>query len=108
MVTVRKSTLIILSMMGIKIINPGPLAAMTLPKRKITPRSYSFKIRMALLRKKITSTMMAAKVYIRSSPHKVQKPSQKQFLFLEYLSWLDTNSHMEVNLALLFFTVSSK
>src|SRR4030065_599526 len=44
MVTVLKSTLIILSTNGIIKINPGPLTLLTLPNLNITTLSYSFKI----------------------------------------------------------------
>src|SRR5215216_648011 len=49
MVTVLRSILTILSAMGIRMNRPGPLALpCTLPSLKITPRSYSLTILMAL------------------------------------------------------------
>jgi hypothetical protein len=36
--------------MGIRRINPGPFTPIILPRRKMTPRSYSDKIRIALER----------------------------------------------------------
>jgi hypothetical protein len=39
-----KLTLFILSIKGMRKMMPGPLEAMSLPRRKITPLSYSFKI----------------------------------------------------------------
>jgi hypothetical protein len=56
MVTRRRLTFTILSMMGMRMINPGPLVAITRPNLKITPRSYSLKILMAAARKKIIKT----------------------------------------------------
>ena len=44
-VTVRRSTLTIRSTIGIRKISPGPFWAMRRPRRKITPRSYSRRIR---------------------------------------------------------------
>ena len=41
MATVLRLTLVMRSMMGMRMISPGPLALITRPKRKITPRSYS-------------------------------------------------------------------
>jgi hypothetical protein len=43
-------------------INPGPFALMIRPSLNITPRSYSFKMRKAAERKKITRTIMATAV----------------------------------------------
>jgi hypothetical protein len=43
-------------------IKPGPLAAMTRPSLNITPRSYSFKMRIAAERKKMMTTRMATGV----------------------------------------------
>src|SRR5512134_904038 len=57
--TTRRSTRTILSMTGISRMSPGPLAPMTRPSRKITPRSYSFRILMALYRNRITMTSSA-------------------------------------------------
>ena len=54
--TRRRVTLTILSMIGMRIIKPGPLVLITRPRRKITPRSYSLKIQMADVRKKTIST----------------------------------------------------
>src|SRR6056297_2573514 len=44
---VRKLTFTIRSMIGIRIIRPGPFAPTILPKRKITPLSYSLTILIA-------------------------------------------------------------
>src|ERR671920_679500 len=59
MVTVLKSILTILSTNGRRIKSPGPLGPpCTRPRRKITPRSYSLTILIALVRmdKTITTT----------------------------------------------------
>src|SRR5215217_7777123 len=56
MVTVLKSILTILSTSGIRINRPGPLALpWTLPRRKITPRSYSLTTLIALNNTEATS-----------------------------------------------------
>src|SRR5207302_9898792 len=47
MVTTRKSIRTMRSTIGMRKINPGPLAPSNFPRRKITPRSYSRRIRMA-------------------------------------------------------------
>ena len=46
-VTVRRSTRTILSMIGIRKIRPGPFWSIRRPRRKITPRSYSRRTRIA-------------------------------------------------------------
>src|SRR5881628_2356958 len=46
MVTTRKSILTIRSTMGIRKMSPGPFAPCNLPSRKMTPRSYSRRMRM--------------------------------------------------------------
>ena len=57
-VTTRKSIFTILSTIGIRKISPGPFAPCNLPSRKITPRSYSRKMRMACGRIKIARMTM--------------------------------------------------
>ena len=44
-VTVRRSILTIRSTIGIRKISPGPFWAIRRPRRKMTPRSYSRRIR---------------------------------------------------------------
>ena len=57
--TVLKLTLVILSMMGMRMMSPGPLGVpRTLPSLNITPLSYSFKIFIALARKKTINTII--------------------------------------------------
>jgi hypothetical protein len=46
-VTVLRLILNSLSIPGMMKINPGPFAPMSLPRRKMTPRSYSLRILMA-------------------------------------------------------------
>src|SRR5215207_9629064 len=61
MVTVRRSTLIILSRMGTRKKSPGPLAPLILPREKMTPRSYSLTMGTALpIRNSSTTTAMTA------------------------------------------------
>src|SRR5512135_976806 len=48
-VTTRRSTFVMRSMKGIMKNKPGPLAPTKRPRRKMTPRSYSCTILMALL-----------------------------------------------------------
>src|SRR5213593_3040739 len=57
MVTTRKSIRTIRSTIGMRKIRPGPFAPSNFPKRKITPRSYSRRIRIACGRM-ITARMM--------------------------------------------------
>src|SRR5215213_4644403 len=58
MVTVLRSILTILSTIGRRIKSPGPLGPpWTLPRRKITPRSYSLTTLMALYKTDATTTM---------------------------------------------------
>src|SRR5262249_45966190 len=45
MVTTRRSILTMRSTIGIRKINPGPFVPSSLPRRKITPRSYSRRMR---------------------------------------------------------------
>jgi hypothetical protein len=48
--------------MGIRRISPGPLAlGKARPNRKTTPRSYSFRILMALIKKNTAMTIMKRK-----------------------------------------------
>src|SRR5215211_3602954 len=65
-VTVLKPTLTILSTIGIRMKRPGPLARpCTLPSLKMTPRSYSLTILIALVRMNkmtATSTMAATPI----------------------------------------------
>src|SRR6267378_2774942 len=58
-VTTRKSILTILSTMGMRKIIPGPLApcAWSLPRRKMTPRSYSRRMRNACGSTKAATTI---------------------------------------------------
>src|SRR6266436_1603011 len=60
-VTTRKSIRTIRSTMGMRKINPGPFAPSNFPRRKITPRSYSRRIRIACGRM-ITARMMMGMV----------------------------------------------
>jgi hypothetical protein len=61
-------------------ISPGPLAPISLPKRKITPRSYSLRILMdaearimtKMIKKKIAGEIPA----IRLSPFQIQQSCQ--------------------------------
>src|ERR1039457_248920 len=55
-VTTRKSIRTILSTMGMRKMMPGPFAPCNLPSRKITPRSYSRRMRMDCGRMKIART----------------------------------------------------
>ena len=56
LVMVRKSTRIMRSTGPKTMISPGPLGlGMARPRRKITPRSYSFRTRMQVNRYKATS-----------------------------------------------------
>ena len=64
MVIIRISTLTILSTMGIKMMRPGPFVAIILPKRNITPRSYSLSTLIAAAKNKTTKTIMVIVVYI--------------------------------------------
>src|ERR687885_2571249 len=57
MATVRRSTLTIRSRIGTSRKRPGPLAGpRTLPREKMTPRSYSLTMRTALANKKTTNS----------------------------------------------------
>jgi hypothetical protein len=58
-------------MIGMRMINPGPLVAMTRPSLKITPRSYSLRILMAEARKKTMKTIIRIKNVgmVPSFPH---------------------------------------
>src|ERR1039457_6996557 len=58
MVTTRRSILTMRSTTGMRMIRPGPLAPSSLPSRKMTPRSYSRRMRMACGR------IMAARMMI--------------------------------------------
>jgi hypothetical protein len=63
MVTVRSDTFTIRSTMGMMKNRPGPLAPMTRPRRKITPRSYSLTIRtLADNSRKTTAAAMATPI----------------------------------------------
>src|ERR1039457_5454432 len=55
-VTTRKSIRTILSTMGMRKMMPGPFAPCNLPSRKITPRSYSRRMRTDCGRMKMAST----------------------------------------------------
>src|SRR5579883_243026 len=57
MVTTRRSIFTMRSTMGMSTITPGPLAPMSLPSRKTTPRSYSRRIRKACGSRIITRTI---------------------------------------------------
>src|ERR671912_2023715 len=62
MVTVLRSILTILSTKGRRMNSPGPLGPpWTLPRRKITPRSYSLTTLMALNKTDATTTMATTK-----------------------------------------------
>jgi hypothetical protein len=56
-------------------ISPGPLAPISLPKRKITPRSYSLRILMdaaaRIIRKTIKKKIAGEIPAIRVSPFKI-------------------------------------
>src|SRR6266446_2419421 len=58
MVTTRKSIRTIRSTTGMRKISPGPLAPSNFPSRKLTPRSYSRRMRIACGRM-ITARMMS-------------------------------------------------
>src|SRR5439155_15527584 len=58
MVTTRRSIRTIRSTIGMRKINPGPLAPSNFPSRKITPRSYSRRIRIACGRMMMARIMM--------------------------------------------------
>src|SRR6185436_12533655 len=63
MVTVRSGTLTILSMIGMRKMRPGPLAPITRPRRKITPRSYSRSTLIADVRRRNPRKMSASTEY---------------------------------------------
>ena len=71
-VTVRRSTRTIRSITGISRIRPGPLRAIRRPRRKMTPRSYSRRTRIAEpkknSRKKAATTATPIATAIRSAP----------------------------------------
>src|SRR5829696_2161272 len=75
-VTVLKVTLTILSTIGIRMKRPGPLARpCTLPSLKMTPRSYSLTIFMALVRmNKITATTAISTMAASPIPTDCNKP----------------------------------
>src|SRR5688572_9429960 len=68
-VIVRRSTRTIRSITGISRIRPGPFWAIRRPRRKMTPRSYSRRTRIAepttIRRKKATTTAMPIAIAIR-------------------------------------------
>ncbi len=66
MVTTRREILTILSTMGMIKNSPGPFAPTNRPNRKITPRSYSRTILIALIKKStITATIKATVTLIQ-------------------------------------------
>src|SRR3989339_1173088 len=67
MVIVRRSILTILSITGIRTISPGPFVAIILPRRKMTPLSYSLSTLMAEARNITTKTITTTNVYINTS-----------------------------------------
>src|SRR5215212_3650562 len=75
-VTVLNSTLTILSTIGIRMKRPGPLARpCTLPSLKMTPRSYSLTILMALVRiNKMTATTATNTMAAKPIPTDCNKP----------------------------------
>src|SRR5215216_5836329 len=81
-VTVLKPTLTILSTIGIRMKRPGPLARpCTLPSLKITPRSYSLTILMALIRiNKITATTATTTMAVNPIPTDCNKPNKLVFM----------------------------
>ena len=52
---------------GMMMINPGPLAPMTLPKRNTIPRSYSLSTRIAVARKNTSRTTAEMAVIMTTS-----------------------------------------
>src|SRR5260221_2972693 len=58
MVTTRRSILTMRSTIGMRKINPGPFVPSSLPRRKITPRSYSRRMRIICGRKIMARTIM--------------------------------------------------
>src|SRR5205809_6654006 len=58
MVTTRKSIRTMRSTIGMRKINPGPFAPSSFPKRKMTPRSYSRRMRIACGKMMIMRMMM--------------------------------------------------
>src|SRR5918996_2680323 len=81
-VTVWRLTFTIRSMNGMMKNRPGPFAAdRTRPSRKITPRSYSWTIRMALssrIRARNTMTPMTINPSMSSLPPVVLGPHQEE------------------------------
>src|SRR5204862_298026 len=66
-VTVRRSTLTIRSITGTSRIRPGPFCAISRPRRKITPRSYSLRTRTDEPRKIRTKNAMTTMTPIAPS-----------------------------------------
>ena len=67
MVTTRRSIFTMRSTTGMRIIRPGPLAPSNLPRRKMTPRSYSRRMRMAwgrTIAARMISTTMAGTILL--------------------------------------------
>ncbi len=82
MVTTRKSILTILSTMGIRKINPGPFAPSSLPRRKMTPRSYSRKMRSAC------GSTMTAKMMITTSHGPKKRKMGMMISFIIFLRYV--------------------
>src|SRR4030042_5675325 len=92
-----------LSIPGMMKIIPGPLAPISLPKRKITPRSYSRRILMAaaaMMMRKIIKKKIAGEIPpIRLSPFQIFYQYQDSSLSLDLLI---LNRNVNKNYRLLF------
>src|SRR5882724_10317901 len=87
MVTTRRSIFTILSMMGIRMIRPGPFAPCSLPRRKITPRSYSRKMRMAWGTTKKAMTARMTRTVVTGPLWKTKLMSESIMFFPLLLFW---------------------
>jgi len=68
MVIVRVSTRTMRSTTGMRMMRPGPFVGMIRPRRKMTARSYSLRIRMDAARNMMTSTTMTMIGYNINTP----------------------------------------
>src|SRR5512137_1803405 len=85
MVIVRVSTRTMRSTTGMRMMRPGPFVGMILPRRKMTARSYSLRIRMDAARNMMTRTTTTMIGY------NINTPFCLRFFFHFYFQPIDSN-----------------